>query len=90
MLVDAFTVQSPNVVYTEDTITTTYDYKSTELRQDAQGKWIVEPTSTQYEFQVDRKVPKLGCVHSSKALGWSTLMPHSSSSTASCASGGVT
>ena len=62
MLVDEFTVNSPNVVYTEDTITTTYDYKSTELRQDAQGKWIVEPTSTQYEFQVDRKVPKLGCV----------------------------
>ena len=60
MLVDAFTVQSPNVVYTDDTITTTYDYQSTELRQDAQGKWIVEPTSTQYQFQVDRKVPKLG------------------------------
>lgn len=61
MLVDNWKVESPNVQYTEETITSTYDYQSTKLERGADGKeWVVRPQSTKYEFRVNRKVPKLG------------------------------
>lgn len=60
MLVDQFVVDSPNVVYTDDKITSSYSYASTSLQPGSDGKWVVQPTSTTYEFQVDRRVPKLG------------------------------
>lgn len=66
MLVENFTVESPNVVYTEDFVTTTYDYQSTKIDRDAEGKWKVHPQSTKYEFRVDRRVPKLGVM----LVGW--------------------
>lgn len=62
MLVDEFTVQSPNVTYTDEYITSTYNYDSTKLTRTEKGAWVVSPTSTQYQFRVDRRVPKLGCV----------------------------
>lgn len=62
MLVDSFTVQSPNVCYTDEHITSTYDYASTKLTRTEKGSWVVSPTSTQYQFRVDRRVPKLGYV----------------------------
>lgn len=62
MLVDEFTVQSPNVTYTDEYITSTYDYDSTKLTRTEKGAWVVSPTSTKYQFRVDRRVPKLGCV----------------------------
>lgn len=60
MLVDSFEVQSPNVVYSDEHITSTYDYASTKLDRAPDGKWVVKPTSTSYQFRVDRRVPKLG------------------------------
>ncbi len=60
MLIENFQVSSPNVVYSEDAITSTYDYQSTKLDRSPDGKWTVVPTSTQYEFRVQRSVPKLG------------------------------
>ncbi|KAF6254194.1 myo-inositol-1-phosphate synthase [Scenedesmus sp. NREL 46B-D3] len=60
MLVDNFVVQSPNVAYSEEHITSTYNYDSTRLSRDEKGQWIVTPTSTEYQFRVDRRVPKLG------------------------------
>ena len=60
MLAETFEVASPNVAYTEEAITSTYQYASTNLTRTADGKWVVAPTNTTYEFKVDRKVPKLG------------------------------
>lgn len=60
MLIEDFKVQSDNVVYSEDHITSTYSYDSTKLTRDSKGSWIVSPTSTEYQFRVDRRVPKLG------------------------------
>lgn len=62
MLVEDFQVQSPNVSYTDDYITSTYNYESTKLTRTEKGSWVVSPTSTQYQFRVDRRVPKLGWV----------------------------
>ncbi len=61
MLVEDFKVESPNVHYGDGFIASTYDYQSTEvLRSDKDGKWVVKPTSTSYEFKTDTRVPKLG------------------------------
>jgi myo-inositol-1-phosphate synthase len=60
MLIERFTVQSPNVAYTEEAITSTYDYASTSVSRTPAGEWVVEPTNTRYQFKVDRRVPKLG------------------------------
>ena len=60
MLVDEFKVVSPNVRYTDEAITSTYRYDSTEVKRTDKGGWEVRPTSTTYEFKVDRRVPKLG------------------------------
>lgn len=60
MLVQDFIVESPNVKYDEDFITSTYKYDSTKLTRTEKGSWVVQPTSTQYQFRVDRRVPKLG------------------------------
>jgi len=66
MLVEDFTVQSPNVTYTDDHITSRYVYDSTKLDRSSCGDWIVQPTKTQYEFRVNRQVPKLGVM----LVGW--------------------
>jgi myo-inositol-1-phosphate synthase len=60
MLVEDFVVQSPHVEYTEDHITSTYQYDSTQLSRTDKGAWVVSPTRTEYQFRVDRRVPKLG------------------------------
>eukprot|EP00199_Chlamydomonas_sp_CCMP681_P000814 CAMPEP_0119109628 /NCGR_PEP_ID=MMETSP1180-20130426/21409_1 /TAXON_ID=3052 ORGANISM="Chlamydomonas cf sp, Strain CCMP681" /NCGR_SAMPLE_ID=MMETSP1180 /ASSEMBLY_ACC=CAM_ASM_000741 /LENGTH=507 /DNA_ID=CAMNT_0007095493 /DNA_START=62 /DNA_END=1585 /DNA_ORIENTATION=+ len=65
MLVNEFTVDSPNVQYTEDHITSRYDYQATKLSQ-VGGKWQVKPTTETYEFKTSRKVPKLGVM----LVGW--------------------
>jgi myo-inositol-1-phosphate synthase len=62
MLVDTFKVVSPNVRYTEDAIESTYRYDSTRISRNDAGEFEVAPTSSTYEFAVDRRVPKLGCV----------------------------
>jgi len=59
MLVDSFQVNSPNVVYTDEAITSKYEYNTTKLERAGNGM-TVTPVQTQYEFRVERKVPKLG------------------------------
>lgn len=60
MLVDKFVVDSPNVTYTDEAITATYEYQNTALEPGPDGKWVVRPTTTTYEFKTQAKVPKLG------------------------------
>ena len=60
VLVENFRVESPNVQYTDEHITSTYDYQSTQLERTADGGFVVKPTSTRYQFRVARKAPKLG------------------------------
>lgn len=69
MLIEDFTVQSENVQYSEEYITSTYNYDSTKLTRDSKGSWIVSPTSTEYQFRVDRRVPKLGYADS-PSVAW--------------------
>ncbi|KAK4462047.1 putative myo-inositol-1-phosphate synthase [Cladorrhinum samala] len=61
-----FTVNSPNVVYTEDKIHSKYTYRTTEVSKGADGKYVAVPRETLYDFTVDRKVPKLGVM----LVGW--------------------
>lgn len=60
MLVDTFKVVSPNVAYTDDKIESKYRYDSTSISRNEAGEFEVVPTSSTYEFAVDRRVPKLG------------------------------
>ena len=61
MLLDSFTVDSPNVTYTEQHITSQYQYDTTELECGPRGEFTVRPVSQQVEFQTERRVPKVGC-----------------------------
>lgn len=63
---DLFIVNSPNVKYTEDTITSKYTYRTTDVTQSADGKYVAVPKETLYDFKVDRKVPKVGVM----LVGW--------------------
>lgn len=60
MLVEQFKVESPNVQYEEDSITSTYSYQHTEVERTEDGKWKVAPRTTEYTFKTDTRVPKLG------------------------------
>jgi hypothetical protein len=62
MLVEQFKVESPNVQYGDDSITSTYTYTHTEVERTDEGKWKVAPKATEYTFKTDTRVPKLGCV----------------------------
>ncbi|KAG1676327.1 hypothetical protein FOA52_001122 [Chlamydomonas sp. UWO 241] len=55
-----FEVRSPNVEYTPESITSSYEYTTTKLEREQDGKFIIKPTSIQYQFKTDRRVPKLG------------------------------
>ncbi|KAK3277652.1 Inositol-3-phosphate synthase [Cymbomonas tetramitiformis] len=67
MLVENFRVESDNVVYTEETITSTYKYQNTELIPgEDDDTWVFKPKEDTYKFQVDRKIPKLGVM----LVGW--------------------
>jgi myo-inositol-1-phosphate synthase len=63
---DLFTVNSPNVVYTEDQIKSKYTYRTTSVEQTADGKYVATPKETVYDFKVERKIPKLGMM----LVGW--------------------
>ena len=58
--------QSPNVAYTPEYITSQYVYRDAKVSKKENGSLVVEPTETQYEFRVSRKVPKLGLM----LVGW--------------------
>jgi myo-inositol-1-phosphate synthase len=61
MLIDNFHVDSPNVRYTDDHITSSYVYDTTELECGTDGKFTVRPQEQSVEFQTARQVPKVGC-----------------------------
>ena len=61
MLVEQFKVESPGVVYSEGSISSSYEYKHTEVERAADGSWTVKPVTTKYELETDTRVPKLGC-----------------------------
>ena len=63
---DLFTVDSPNVVYTDDEIKTKYTYHTTAVSQAANGKYVATPKETVYDFKVERKVGKVGMM----LVGW--------------------
>jgi myo-inositol-1-phosphate synthase len=63
---DLFTVNSPNVEYTDETIKSKYTYRTTDVSQNAEGKYVAIPKETLYDFKVDRKVPKTGVM----LVGW--------------------
>lgn len=60
MLINAFKVDSPNVEYKEEYISSTYDYQHTDVVRTEGGEWVVKPQVTRYEFHTDIRVPKLG------------------------------
>jgi len=65
-LKDLFTVDSPNVVYTNEEIKTKYIYRTTNVSQAGNGKYVATPKETVYDFKVERKVGKVGMM----LVGW--------------------
>ncbi|KXX74003.1 Inositol-3-phosphate synthase [Madurella mycetomatis] len=61
-----FTVNSPNVVYTETEIRSKSTYRTTDVTKGEDGTYIATPRETVYDFKVDRKVPKTGMM----LVGW--------------------
>lgn len=59
VLVERFTVDSPNVVYEAEHIKSTYRYETTEVKLDG-GECVVKPVTKEYQFKTTRAVPKLG------------------------------
>jgi myo-inositol-1-phosphate synthase len=51
---DLFTVNSPNVVYTDNEIRSKYSYRTTLVNETADGKFVATPKETVYDFKVDR------------------------------------
>ncbi|KAL4426816.1 hypothetical protein ABPG77_006602 [Micractinium sp. CCAP 211/92] len=66
MLAESFRVDSPNVQYGEDAITSSYTYQHTSVERTDAGQWVVKPQSTEYTFKTDTRVPKLGVM----LVGW--------------------
>ena len=52
-------VQGPNTKLTDTHILSSYEYKNSLVEKDG-DTYIVKPQTTLYEFQTERKVPKLG------------------------------
>ena len=63
---DLFTVDSPNVVYTDDEIKSKYIYRTTSVSQAGNGKYVAAPKETVYDFKVERQVGKVGMM----LVGW--------------------
>lgn len=63
---ELFTVNSPNVVYTDNEIRSKYSYRTTLISESADGKFVATPKETVYDFKVDRHVPKTGMM----LVGW--------------------
>ena len=63
---DLLTVNSPNVVYTDDEILSKYTYRTTSVSRGPDGKYVATPKETVYDFKVQRKVGKVGMM----LVGW--------------------
>eukprot|EP00058_Branchiostoma_floridae_P023143 XP_002608633.1 hypothetical protein BRAFLDRAFT_231183 [Branchiostoma floridae] len=62
----AFTVESPNVRYTDSLIESKYRYQTTTVTRGVNGAHKVVPVETSIDFQTERRVPRLGCM----LVGW--------------------
>lgn len=58
-------VRSSNVQYTADHIEATYKYETTDVKRE-DGKLVVSPRETIYNFRTQRRVPKVGVM----LVGW--------------------
>jgi len=56
---ELFTVQSPNVKYTDSDITSKYAYRTTEVNV-TDGKYVASPKEKLYDFKTERNVGKVG------------------------------
>lgn len=63
---DLFTVNSPDVKYTEEEIKTKYVYRTTSVTKQEGGRFIATPKETIYDFKVQRMVGKVGMM----LVGW--------------------
>lgn len=64
---DLFTVQSPNVSYTDDTIESKYVYRTSSVTSDgSNGTYKVQPKETKYDFRTERHVGRVGMM----LVGW--------------------
>ena len=63
---DLFTVNSPNVKYTDQEILSKYTYRTTSVEKTGNGKYVATPKETTYDFKVERKVGKVGML----LVGW--------------------
>ncbi len=63
---ELFKVQSPNVVYTENEILSRYTYRTTSVVKDDTGSYVAIPQEAQYDFKVDRNIPRVGVM----LVGW--------------------
>ena len=61
----AFTVDSPSVTYTEDTIVSKYSYRTTDINV-TDGKYTATPRESVYDFKTERKFGKCGLM----LVGW--------------------
>lgn len=59
------TVDSPAVQYTDDAITSTVNYDTTDVTVEG-GKYSVKPRTQKFTFKTERKVPKIGMM----LVGW--------------------
>jgi myo-inositol-1-phosphate synthase len=62
---ELFTVNSPNVTYTDNEILSKYTYRTTDITKGDNGL-VATPRATLYDFKVQRKVPKTGMM----LVGW--------------------
>ncbi|THZ17826.1 myo-inositol-1-phosphate synthase [Aureobasidium pullulans] len=61
-----FTVQSPNVTYSDDAILSKYVYRQTKVTKSSNGAYVATPKETVYDFKVGRKVGRVGMM----LVGW--------------------
>ena len=61
-----FTVNSPNVNYSDEDIKSKYTYHTTSVAKGEDGSYVATPKETVYDFKVDRKVGKVGMM----LVGW--------------------
>ena len=61
-----FTVESPNVSYTDADIKSKYTYHTTSVTKASDGTYVARPKAATYNFKVDRKVGKVGMM----LVGW--------------------
>ena len=61
-----FTVNSPDVRYTDNEIKSKYVYRTTAVKKNANGSYVASPKELAYDFKVERKVGKVGLM----LVGW--------------------